>query len=75
MKKKQKVLGVFCLVTILALVAGTIMITTSEPLEDVPIGYSPGGAGPVEDVPIGYSPGGAGPVEDVPIGTHGYATG
>ena len=90
MNKKQKIFGVFCVVTILALIAGTVYITTSVPVEDEPIGYRsggaspvedepigfrPGGAAPVEDEPIGFRPGGAAPVEDEPIGYHGYAIG
>ncbi len=69
MKNKQKIFGVFCVVTCLALIAGTILIANSVPVTDEPIGFRPGGAGPVTDEPIGdFKPGGAGPVTDEPIG-------
>jgi len=68
MNRKQKIFGVFCVVTSLALIAGMILVANSDPVTDEPIGFLPGGAGPVTDEPIGYLPGGAGPVTDEPIG-------
>ena len=68
--KVKKIIGVLFVTTMVALIASTILVVNSGPVEDEPIGeFRPGGAGPVEDEPIGeFYPGGAGPVEDEPIG-------
>ncbi len=52
--KVKKVFGLLFVTTIFALLLSTVMVATSGPVEDEPIGeFYPGGAGPVEDEPIG----------------------
>ena len=70
--KVKKSIGLLFVVSLCALLASSIILVNSGPVEDEPIGMMlPGGAGPVEDEPIGMMlPGGAGPVEDEPIGSH-----
>jgi hypothetical protein len=80
MKAKTKLLGVVCLVSIIALVASSIVVAGPENgYPDEPVGFDGSGAGPdngYPDEPIGMWAGGAGPENgypDEPVG--GYAVG
>ena len=80
MKRKQKIFGVICVVSIVALIATTIVIAgPKDGYPDEPIGFDSGGGGPENgypDEPIGGLARGGGPENgypDEPIG--GFAAG